>query len=150
MYYIGYTSAISGGDSDLIFNYLDWNYGAEEEEDEEDGEDAEGAEDTEEAEDADEAENAEMGDETEITDEDEETVEYCIGYFFSDAEDADEEYCITAEKSQTRRQLYAQYPPIDVVERCAIMECFSDEDNARINHMWINVRCFDPSKIFGG
>ena len=150
MYYIGYTSAISGGDSDLIFNYLDWNYGAEEEEDEENGEDAEGAEDAEEAEDADEAENAETGDETEVTDEDEETVEYCIGYFFSDAEDADEEYCITTEKSQTRRQLYAQYPPIDVVERCAIMECFSDEDNARINHMWINVRCFDPSKIFGG
>jgi len=134
MYYIGYTSAISGGDSDLIFNYLDWNYGAEEEEDEE----------GEEGEDGDEGGKAEDGEESE------ETVEYCIGYFFSDAEDADEEYCITAEKSQTRRQLYAQYPPIDVVERCAIMECFSDEDNARINHMWINVRCFDPSKIFGG
>ena len=32
MYYIGYTSAIAGGDSDVVFEYLDWNYGAEEDE----------------------------------------------------------------------------------------------------------------------
>lgn len=32
MYYIGYTSAIAGGDSDLVFEYLDWTYGAEEDE----------------------------------------------------------------------------------------------------------------------
>ncbi len=32
MYYIGYTSAIAGGDSDVVFNYLDWTYGAEENE----------------------------------------------------------------------------------------------------------------------
>lgn len=32
MYYIGYTSVISGGDSDLIFEYMDWNYGVEEDE----------------------------------------------------------------------------------------------------------------------
>ena len=30
MYYIGYTSAISGGDSDLIYEYADYCYGAEE------------------------------------------------------------------------------------------------------------------------
>jgi Spermidine/putrescine-binding periplasmic protein len=29
MYYIGYTSAISGGDDDRIFEYLEWTYGAE-------------------------------------------------------------------------------------------------------------------------
>jgi spermidine/putrescine transport system substrate-binding protein len=34
MYYIGYTSAISGGEDERIFEYLDWNYGAEEDEDE--------------------------------------------------------------------------------------------------------------------
>lgn len=34
MYYIGYTSVISGGDSDLIFEYCDWNYGADEDEEE--------------------------------------------------------------------------------------------------------------------
>ena len=32
MYYIGYTSAISGGEDGRIFEYLDWNYGAEEDE----------------------------------------------------------------------------------------------------------------------
>ena len=36
MYYIGYTSVISGGDDERIFSYLDWNYGANEETDPED------------------------------------------------------------------------------------------------------------------
>lgn len=31
MYYIGYTSTISGGDDDTIFEYMNWNYGADEE-----------------------------------------------------------------------------------------------------------------------
>lgn len=30
MYYIGYTSCITGGESDLILQYIDWCYGAEE------------------------------------------------------------------------------------------------------------------------
>lgn len=34
MYYIGYTSAVSGGEDERIFEYLDWNYGAEEDEEE--------------------------------------------------------------------------------------------------------------------
>ena len=36
MYYIGYTSAISGGEDDTVFSYLNWCYGAEEEGEEED------------------------------------------------------------------------------------------------------------------
>ncbi len=32
MYYVGYTSVIAGGDSDLIYQYADWCYGAEEDE----------------------------------------------------------------------------------------------------------------------
>lgn len=36
MYYIGYTSAISGGEDDTVFSYLNWCYGAE------DGEEGEG------------------------------------------------------------------------------------------------------------
>lgn len=32
MYYIGYTSVISGGESDTIFDYVDWCYGTEDEE----------------------------------------------------------------------------------------------------------------------
>lgn len=34
MYYVGYTSVIAGGDSDLIYQYADWCYGAEEDEEE--------------------------------------------------------------------------------------------------------------------
>ncbi len=110
MYYIGYTSVISGGDSDLIFQYADWCYGAGEDE--------------------------------------EDTVEYPLGYFFSgDAEDG--AYIITAAGDQARRQLYAQYPPLDVVERSVVMACFEEEDNARINRMWTNVRCFDILRFFG-
>lgn len=32
MYYIGYTSAIAGGEDDTVFSYLNWCYGAEDEE----------------------------------------------------------------------------------------------------------------------
>jgi spermidine/putrescine transport system substrate-binding protein len=31
MYYIGYTSVISGGEDTTVFDYADWYYGAEEE-----------------------------------------------------------------------------------------------------------------------
>ena len=34
-YYIGYTSSIAGGDSDIVYQYVKWNYEAEEETDEE-------------------------------------------------------------------------------------------------------------------
>jgi len=99
MEYIGYTSVISGGDSDLIFQYIDWNYGAEE---------------------------GEM-----------DVVEYPIGYFF------DKDISILTTADQTKRQLYAQYPPIEVMERCVVMAYFDKEGNERINRMWTNVRCFD-------
>lgn len=110
MYYIGYTSVISGGDSDLILQYVDWCYGAGEDE--------------------------------------EDTVEYPIGYFFS-ADAADEEYAITTTQDQAKRQLYAQYPPEEVVNRSVVMACFDEEDNARINRMWTNVRCFDLKSFLG-
>ena len=34
MYYVGYTSVISGGGDPMIFEYADYNYGAEEDEEE--------------------------------------------------------------------------------------------------------------------
>ena len=49
---------------------------------------------------------------------------------------------------QANRQLFAQYPPKDVMDRCVIMACFEEEDNARINRMWTNVRCFDLKSLF--
>ncbi|MCR5357623.1 MAG: ABC transporter substrate-binding protein [Lachnospiraceae bacterium] len=112
MYYIGYTSVISGGDSDVIFDYINYNYAAEDEED------AVGYDD--------------------------------IGYFFEDdSEDANEKYTVITTKDQTKRQLYAQYPPKSVVDRSVVMACFDDESNERINRSWTNVRCFDLKKLFG-
>lgn len=111
MYYIGYTSTISGGESDLIYEYIDYTYGAEEDE--------------------------------------EDTIEYPIGYFFEpDNEDADDIYSITACADQANRQLYAQYPTKDVVDRSVVMACFDEEGNDRINRMWTNVRCFDLKSLF--
>ena len=112
MYYIGYSSVISGGDSGLIYDYIDWSYGAED-------------------------------------DEEEDTIDYQIGYFFKDdSEEANEEYCIVAPSEQIDRQLFAQYPPKDVVDRSVVMRCFPEEGNHRINAMWTNVRCFDIAGWF--
>ncbi len=108
MYYIGYTSVISGGESDIIYAYADWCYGAED-----DGED---------------------------------TIEYPVGFFFS-GNDADEDYIITAASDQADRQLFAQYPPQEVLERAVVMQYFAPEDNERINQMWVNVRCFDITTL---
>lgn len=104
MYYIGYTSVIAGGEDDTILQYIDWCYGAED-------------------------------------DEEEALVEYPIGYFFGDEGNSD--YSITTVESQTRRQLFAQYPTKEVMEHCVVMEYFDPEENTRINRMWTNARCFD-------
>ena len=106
MYYIGYTSSIAGGDSNLIYEYLQWNYGAEEDE--------------------------------------EDAVSYCVSYFFTgEEEDITGDYTFLTTKDQTRRQLAAQYPSAEVMDRAVVMACFDDESNERINRMWTNVRCFD-------
>ncbi len=111
MYYIGYTSVIAGGDSDIIYAYADWCYGAEEE-----GED---------------------------------NIEYPVGFFFS-GDDSDPDYVISAEPDQANRQLFAQYPPQDVLERAVVMQYFDQENNQRINQMWVNVRCFDLASLSAG
>lgn len=113
MYYIGYTSVISGGDDSVIFDYLDWNYGVEEE------------------------------------DEDE-AVEYNVAHFFTDDEEAYDDYTVLTYEDQLSRQLYAQYPTKDVLDRSVVMACFDEESNERINRMWTNVRCFDLVDFFSG
>lgn len=112
MYYIGYTSVISGGDSDMIYEYVNYSYGAEDD-----------------------------------TPEDE-RVQYDIGYFFNGEDAKGDEYVVETTVDQTNRQLYAQYPPKDVVDRGVVMACFDDEDNERVNRMWTNVRCFDLEGLF--
>ena len=110
MYYIGYTSAISGGDDPTVYNYVKWNYESEE-------------------------------DNT-----DTETIEYPLGYFFS-GNSEDKNYIITIDKKQLNRQLLAQYPSEEVMLRSAVMQYFNSEDNAKINQMWINVRCYNIRNI---
>jgi len=108
MYYIGYTSAISGGDDGRVFEYLEWNYGAE--------------------------------------DDEEDTVEYPVGYFFSgNAED--EDYVLTVPEEQLKRQLAAQYPSGEVINRASIMIYFNEQQSELINRMWIRIRCFNILSI---
>ena len=80
MYYIGYTSVISGGDDDTVYDYLKWNYEAE--------------------------------------DDEEDTTEYPVGFFFC-GDDSNEDYIMTVPEEQTRRQLFAQYPTQEVLQRSA-------------------------------
>lgn len=108
MYYIGYTSVIAGGASDMIFDYLNWCYGADE-----DGE---------------------------------EVVDYPLGYFFT-GDNTDEDYILTVDAEQTKRQLSAQYPSEEVMNRSAIMEYFDAKANAKIYQMWIDVRCFNIHRV---
>ena len=104
MYYIGYTSVISGGEDGRIFEYADWCYGAEEEE--------------------------------------EDVTDYDIAYFFTEDEGS-KDYIITAPVEQINRQLFAQYPTQEAIERSSIMIYFNKEQNEAINQMWISVRCFN-------
>jgi spermidine/putrescine transport system substrate-binding protein len=110
MYYIGYTSVISGGDDDTVLQYVDWCYGADEEAD------------------------------------DEELIEYPVGFFFA-GDDEDDDYIITTTEDQSKRQLAAQYPSQEVLERSAIMQYFDDTASREINQMWINVRCFNVKDV---
>ena len=73
-------------------------------------------------------------------------IDYPVGYFFS-GDNEDENYVITASADQAHRQLSAQYPTEDEIDRSAVMMYFDDEGNANINQMWINVRCFNLSMI---
>ena len=110
MWYIGYTSVISGGEDDSIFQYAEFLYSSDDEED---------------------------------------MVPYSTAYFFTGADEdtLDEEtletYTIYTYEDQLNRQLFAQYPPEDVMERSVVMAYFDKEGNERINQMWLNVRCFD-------
>jgi spermidine/putrescine transport system substrate-binding protein len=81
-----------------------------------------------------------------VEDDEEDTIEYPLGYFFSGDED-DEDYIITASSEQIDRQLFAQYPSSEVIDRSAVMEYFDTDANKNINQMWINVRCFNIKDV---
>lgn len=66
-------------------------------------------------------------------DTDETAVEYDLSYFFG------EDAVIYAPAEQLSRQLYAQFPPQEVMKRCAVMDYYG-EDDARINELWTHVK----------
>ena len=108
MYYIGYTSVIAGGDDDTVYSYLDYTYGAE--------------------------------------DDEEDVVDYPLGYFFT-GDNSDPDYVLRAPAEQIDRQLGAQYPSQDAIERSAVMEYFNEDATKDINQMWINIRCYNIKDV---
>ncbi len=44
------------------------------------------------------------------------------------------------EEQRTSRQLFAQFPPADVMERCAVMNYFDADTSERINELWSHVK----------
>ena len=108
MYYIGYTSVIAGGDDDTVYSYLDYTYGAE--------------------------------------DDEEDVIDYPLGYFFT-GDNSDPDYVLRAPAEQIDRQLGAQYPSQDAIERSAVMEYFDEDATKDINQMWINIRCYNIKDV---
>ena len=65
----------------------------------------------------------------------ENVVSYDLSYFFGDTYEP-----FLAPESQTRRQLFAQYPDKTTTERLVVMKYFDQQTNERINRMWINIK----------
>jgi len=80
------------------------------------------------------------------SEEEEEAVPYSLAYFFSEDEES-EDFIVYADEEQMERQLFAQYPPIEVLNRSAYMRYFDEEATKNINQMWINIRCFNLKDI---
>ena len=111
MYYIGYTSVIAGGDSDVIFAYADWCYGAEDD----------------------------AGEDDRVSDR------------------------RILHRGCGRSRLYhhggsrsgrpAALRPVSASgsagPRAVVMQYFDQENNQKINQMWVNVRCFDLTSPYG-
>ena len=65
--------------------------------------------------------------------EESEAVPYDVSYFFG------KDAVIEADVEQLSRQLYAQFPPQEVVKRCAVMNYYGDEEEA-INELWTQIK----------
>ena len=63
-----------------------------------------------------------------------ETTSYDLSYFFG------ENHTITTSVEQTRRQLFAQYPTSEIIDRLVVMQYFDAKTNERANRMWNNIK----------
>lgn len=73
-------------------------------------------------------------------------VEYPMGYFFS-GDNADKRYILKTTGDNAKRLLFVQYPPVEVIDRSAVMGYMPDDVSMRLNQMWINVRCFNFDQV---
>ena len=55
-----------------------------------------------------------------------------LSYFFGSGD-------YTVKTSNLKGMFCAQYPSLDVINRCVVMNYFADADNERINTMWMEV-----------
>ena len=80
----------------------------------------------------------------------EETFAYDVGYFFGGEKLLEVDACNFERDADGQinrgRQLFAQYPPENVIQRSVVMLDFGDR-LGDINRMWINVRCLDIKDI---
>lgn len=64
----------------------------------------------------------------------EEGVAYDLSYFFG------EDKSVLTYEDQLYRQLYTQYPPENVMVRCAVMDYFDEDTSERVNELWTKVK----------
>ena len=62
------------------------------------------------------------------------TVVYDLSYFFGEG------HTFLTSDSQTRRQLFAQYPTAEIIDRLVVMGYFDTKTNERANRMWNNIK----------
>ncbi len=66
--------------------------------------------------------------------EEEDAVSYDLSYFFG------ENKILTTSKEQTKRQLFAQYPDENTIDRLVVMKYFNKETNEKLNRMWTTIK----------
>lgn len=62
------------------------------------------------------------------------SVAYDLSYFFG------ENHSFITSEDQTRRQLFAQYPDSNTIDRLVVMKYFDKKTNERANRMWNNIK----------
>ncbi len=65
---------------------------------------------------------------------DEGDANYDLSYFFGEG------YSLTTTSAQKKRQLFAQYPDMETIDRLVVMEYFDSKTNERANRMWNNIK----------
>ena len=73
------------------------------------------------------------------SEDEDDTVDYDVSYFFGSEEELGQAPIIRAPAEQLSRQLAAQFPLLEVVNRCAVMDYYGDKEEA-INELWTQVK----------